>query len=435
MPGDMSDPSLPLGENPVEYDRLLRQVHRATLFGGRAPARGRPIIMQSWQRSRRAGLRPDNGCRQQTDRQDALVARRPTPASAVAADVQRHIVALLNDLLPALGGDGLDSGTHLLVFTDAHGTILWRHGGAEAERRADAIGFTVGAAWGESAVGTNAIGTALAVRHPVQVHGAEHFLVSQHDWSCAAAPVIDPRSRSCAGVINLSSSVADAHPTMLALVALIARNVTLELRDAHRRALARLREYSEPMQREGSAWLIVDRWGWVAASRPPVPDPRILLPPDPAAEGLWVPSMGAVRAVPVPDGWLLEPARREREQAQVSGHLLLTPTGTGAAAELDSDQLRWKVEITRRQFSILAAIDDSEAGLSAADLSRLLFDGPDHTVTVRAEISRIRRALGPVIVASPYRFAPELEVEVRRAPQEPADARAVTLRPPPAAAR
>lgn len=415
MSSDLHEPSLPLGENPVEYDRLLRQVHQATLFGGRAPARGRSLITQSWLRSRRAGLRPDNGCRRQTARQDAVATTQRTSPAAPIAAVQRHIIALLNDLLPRVGGQSLDSGTHLIVFTDAHGTVLWRHGSPAAERRADAIDFSVGAQWGEQAVGTNAIGTALAVRHPVQVHGAEHFLVSQHDWSCAAAPVTDPRSQSCAGVVNISCSVADAHPTMLTLVALIARNITLELRDTHRRALGRLRELTEPMQHDEGAWLVTDRWGWVAASRPPVAEPRILLPADPTAEHLWVPSMGAVHATAVPDGWLLEPmqAASAPRSSSALGRLIVTPTAAGAQAELTSTQAHWRVEITPRQLSVLRAIHDAPAGLSAAELSQHIFGQPDHAVTVRAEISRIRRALGAVIVAAPYRFAPALEVEVR----------------------
>jgi hypothetical protein len=35
-----------------------------------------------------------------------------------------------------------------------------------------------------------------------------------------------------------------------------------------------------------------------------------------------------------------------------------------------------------------------------------LFDDPDRVVTVRAEMSRLRRAVGSVLLSGPYRIAP-----------------------------
>ena len=49
-------------------------------------------------------------------------------------------------------------------------------------------------------------------------------------------------------------------------------------------------------------------------------------------------------------------------------------------------------------------------GLDAAAISRALYDDADHLVTVRAELSRLRRVLGGLLAARPYRIAPGVEV-------------------------
>ncbi|MBD0322374.1 MAG: transcriptional regulator, partial [Aldersonia sp.] len=40
------------------------------------------------------------------------------------------------------------------------------------------------------------------------------------------------------------------------------------------------------------------------------------------------------------------------------------------------------------------------------------YDDPDHVVTVRAEVSRLRRVLGTVVETKPYRLADSVELTV-----------------------
>ena len=51
-------------------------------------------------------------------------------------------------------------------------------------------------------------------------------------------------------------------------------------------------------------------------------------------------------------------------------------------------------------------------GLSAAALSRAIYGDAEHVVTVRAEVSRLRRVLGGVVETRPYRIAPEVDLTV-----------------------
>ena len=79
-----------------------------------------------------------------------------------------------------------------MLVTDAEGIILWRDGAAKLLHAADSAGLAPGTQMSEEAIGTNAMGTTLAVDAPVQIHSAEHLVRTYHAWTCAASPVHDP---------------------------------------------------------------------------------------------------------------------------------------------------------------------------------------------------------------------------------------------------
>lgn len=160
----------------------LKETWAASVKGERGAITPRPVIGQSWQRAKRFGINPEQGTGSILLPTDELEHRRTSTALA--------------DVMPTLhGGLGAvaDASRQIMVVTDPEGRVLWREGNPGVLRRADAICLEEGAAWGEDATGTNAIGTALSSGAPVQVHSAEHFVRALHDWTCAAAPVHDPR--------------------------------------------------------------------------------------------------------------------------------------------------------------------------------------------------------------------------------------------------
>ena len=73
--------------------------------------------------------------------------------------------------------------------------------------------------------GTNAVGTALAAEHAVQVFAAEHFTEPVQRWTCAAAPVNDPDTGQLLGVIDLTGDMNGVHPHSLSVVVATARAV------------------------------------------------------------------------------------------------------------------------------------------------------------------------------------------------------------------
>jgi GAF domain-containing protein len=76
----------------------------------------------------------------------------------------------------------------------------------------------LGSNWSELSIGTNAMGTALAERHPLQVFCTEPFTETVHGWACSAAPVHHPRTGQVLGVVNLTGPLRTLHPHALSLV-------------------------------------------------------------------------------------------------------------------------------------------------------------------------------------------------------------------------
>jgi DNA-binding winged helix-turn-helix (wHTH) protein len=72
---------------------------------------------------------------------------------------------------------------------------------------------------------------------------------------------------------------------------------------------------------------------------------------------------------------------------------------------VSSDGHEWRTVLTPRHARILRLLHAARDGLSATELSRHLFGDDDHQVTVRAEVSRLRRVLGPLVSTAPYRIS------------------------------
>ena len=105
-----------------------------------------------------------------------------------------------------------------MIVTDADGhDPLARRCPQPAARGRRCRAFA-GTRWSEDAIGTNAMGTALAVDAPVQIHSAEHLVRTVHAWTCAAAPVHDPDTGSLDRGHRHHGPLHTAHPAMVQLV-------------------------------------------------------------------------------------------------------------------------------------------------------------------------------------------------------------------------
>ncbi|MFF0554387.1 GAF domain-containing protein [Streptomyces sp. NPDC004311] len=395
--------------DPREASRLLKGVRAAALAGDRPPAAPRPEIAESWRRMLACGVDPDR------DARSRMLSAAETEERRHDSPLREVLPVLREGLLPAL-----DQALHIMVVADAGGRLLWREGHSSILRKADRLGFTVGADWNEAVVGTNGVGTALVARRPVQVFSAEHFVSSHHDWTCAGAPVRDPRDGRLLGVVDVSGPLATMHPATLTWVTSVARLAERELRVRHLESLERLRTVAAPLlARLPGRALAVDPHGWTAAVTGTAPADRVTLPKGFGPGRVWLPRLGECAVEPLPGGWLLR-ITQDRPAAAAATRVVLDLSRTGSwSAAVYGPSGSWAQELSPRHAELLFLLAETPRGCSAADLAAELFGDPERTVTVRAELSRVRRNLAGVLAHRPYRFADDVEVELIR-PGDPA---------------
>jgi signal transduction histidine kinase len=206
--------------SPSVWVRELQRIWDDFVCQGRLDQVRRPIA-ESWRRSRLAGIDPSRSRAPTTigDRRDVRELWEAHPLQAAAPLIRRWL------------GPLADESDNLIVVSDAQGLLLWLEGDARVRSAAaDTMNFVEGALWSEAGAGTNAIGTALAADHGVQVHAAEHFSEVVHGWTCSAAPVHDPEDGRLLGVIDLTGLPATVHPRSVAAVLAAARAVEADLR-------------------------------------------------------------------------------------------------------------------------------------------------------------------------------------------------------------
>lgn len=394
------------GTDLPAHARELRRIHDAVLAGGSPVRRPRAVVARSWQRMLALGLDPDGaGARDPLSHADVELRRRTSPLSGVIGDLRRALASVA------------DASRFLLVVTDADGVILWREGASGVLRRADGLGFAEGALWTEGQVGTNAIGTAIAEQAPVQLFSAEHFEAQQHPWYCTAMPLHDPRTGDLLGVVDVSGPALTMHPAITALVETAVRLAEARLAQLHAERLERLRRsYDHLVGTAAGPLLVVDDEGWVAHRSGIALRERIAAPRERTA--LAVPGLGVCLPERLEGGWLVRPVAVDGAGERM--RLRLDLTGHEPVVEVTTDADSWRRAVGRRHAQILVElVAAGPEGLTPAALARRLFGADGREVTVRAEVSRLRRALGSLVVAAPYRLAPGIEVEVVRADTEP----------------
>lgn len=117
----------------------------------------------------------------------------------------------------------LSNSACMIVLADPNGRVLntWGH---QKVREFSDYGLRDGNLWGESAVGTNAIGTALATGTAVQVGRDEHFLRANRFMTGAASPIYDSKN-SMMGVLDISSDAYLPQDHTLGMVKLMTLSV------------------------------------------------------------------------------------------------------------------------------------------------------------------------------------------------------------------
>lgn len=380
------------------HAHLLHRMHDAMLDGDPSPGPPRGVVQRSWHRMRAAGHDADRiGGVEPADRRLIEERRQRSPLAMVIDGLRESLASVA------------DQAGYLMVVADADGMVLWRAGSTVIRRRADAVGFADGVRWTEQTAGTNAIGTALVEQSPVQLFSAEHYTRPLHGWTCTACPLHDPRTGALLGVVNLSGEARDAHPETVALVRTAVRYAEADLWRRREAGLNALRTIAgSTLARAGGPALLVDADGWVASVNGIATTGRVPAPV--AGRPVVVPGVGRCIPEPVAGGWLL---RHEPDGDSGTVRLWLDRSGVPVQAVLDGGPgSSWRYPLSPRHYQLLASLMASApAGMTAAALSTEVYGDPHHDVAIRAELSRLRRRLGGVVLTRPYRISPDVTVD------------------------
>ncbi|NGN83433.1 GAF domain-containing protein [Arthrobacter silviterrae] len=241
----------------------------------------------------------------------------------------------------------------LVAVGDEHGRLLWVEGDSAARRHGENINFAQGADWSELVAGTSAPGTALVLGRGVQISGEEHFNPAVHSWSCTAVPVHDPDSGGILGIVDITGGPDAVGANTLSLVQATVAAAEAQLR------IQRLERGPAPRRRS----------------------PKPASPSAATAKPLYCDS--------------LQILGRDQGVLHIGGQALT---------------------LSERHTEILAMLALHPAGLTAEELSDMVYPEGTSLTSIRAEMVRLRKLLhrhGPSLVpeSRPYRLPRALVVD------------------------
>jgi hypothetical protein len=330
--------------------------------------------------------------------------------TAAAARLADHPLARVLPLVRSMLCGVAEEARHIMVLSDADGMLLWAEGHPRMLEAAAISHFLPGALCSEAAAGTNAIGTTLILDHAVQIFSAEHFSSMFHGWTCSAAPIHDPSTGALLGAVDLSGNFRTAHPHTVSLVAAVARVAEEHLALEAARSDARLRERYLALVMRGSEHpsALVTNTGRVVVSSPPswLAD-GVRVAPD--TDRLVLPTGVEVAVEPLESGeafvlWQVRPGTRGPQKPK----LRLQTLGRGRAV---LSQIGGTVELSHRHGEILTLLVLHPEGLTGEELAVAIYGSSEKADTVRAEMSRLRRLLGCLLVGNPYRVVADVEAD------------------------
>lgn len=178
----------------------------------------RPEILDSWKRSRTAEVNPH----------DAGQILLDSESLNIKINLSLELLEIVRPYMDQLFSIVKDSG-FFIIFCNKDGFILDLIGDREIVEYGRAhTSLAVGANRLEHIAGTNAIGTSLALKRPLQIWGEEHYIEQYKDYACSSAPFFDPDG-NILGCIAITGRACAVHPHTLGMAISTAGSITKEL--------------------------------------------------------------------------------------------------------------------------------------------------------------------------------------------------------------
>ena len=251
----MNDPYLEFVYPSPEHDVQVLAAWESVLNGAQTPASVlRYPVSDSWRRCLDKNVNP-------------TLRYAPEPVNRAQLetilDSQARLLDVSTEAMTVASQFLAQTGT-VIVLADSSGMIIETGGDPQTLKSAEHIHLLPGSPWCEEICGTNAIGTALLLERPVQVHASEHFCEGIQKWTCSATVIRDPSDKHILGVLSVSGASKTYNRQTLALAVSTAERIQLALANQKAETGFRLLDASLDMWRErGDGIMLFDDHGFL----------------------------------------------------------------------------------------------------------------------------------------------------------------------------
>lgn len=247
-----------------DHDASIMSAWEHLIDGGEASAGElRCVVDDSWHRCLVGRVDPAAGAAPPPLDESGLRARREKNDRLVSTSLP--LILQTREFLSQTGT--------IMLLADPDGMILQQEGDMRIVEPAGEVGLIPGCDWTELNCGTNAIGTALALQQPVQIHGAEHFCAGIKRWTCSATVIRDPLDGAVLGVIDVSGLAQTYSRHSLALTVSLAGRIESRLAklamERRLRLLDRCMSHFASVRSDGV--LVLDEGGRLVKANPQAP--------------------------------------------------------------------------------------------------------------------------------------------------------------------
>lgn len=179
----------------------------------------RPEILDSWHRSRESALNPMEISHVRLTPEE--MEQRIHACMPVLAVVRPYMEQLYS----------IVKGTDVYIsFSDQDAYVLELIGDPSMSDRLQTLSsFSLGSNRSETVAGTNAIGTAIYLKKPIQIWSEEHYLLAHKNYVCSGAPILDDEG-NVMGCINITGRASDIHAHTLGMVMCAAKGIANEVK-------------------------------------------------------------------------------------------------------------------------------------------------------------------------------------------------------------
>jgi len=167
----------------------------------------RPIILNSWERCKNAGVDPEIKHASEVLSYKKLEEKRKL--NQVLINVASPIMFKLQEFVRGTG--------FIISLADNEGYLLQVIGDDDVAETVQRGNFKPGANWSETSIGTNAIGTSIIENQALQVFSYEHYCKCSLYWTCSAAPINNPDTNEIMGVLCITGEYKRVHSHTLGM--------------------------------------------------------------------------------------------------------------------------------------------------------------------------------------------------------------------------